>query len=357
MHKIEVGQRVRQSLGERTQKGVAQAVGMAPDAFSRALKGERAFSTLELSELAIKLGADLHWLITGAPDPNALTLAARHAYDHDRREHHLDGAEGDARLIDAVALAYRQVEGSVEASAPVDIPEEPAALRALLGEGFVESLTKRVELVLDVDVVALSGVSTDYAFSVTGRRVVVLRSTGNWFRRNFSLAHELAHIALGHLDERADDAEKAANEFAAQLLVPDASLTATDWSSATEVATLLWNLGVSTSVVRFRLEDLDITPSDEVAAGLEGSTQAFLRAHGPTELCGDTAIARRMERSARRRFPRWLEEAHTAAIERGDLGADTLEWMLDVQPGDMAMEAPMPRRAVTVDGLADALGF
>ncbi|WP_208637414.1 hypothetical protein [Amycolatopsis echigonensis] len=69
-------------------------VGMTPDAFSRALRGQRNFSSLELARLADLVNTDLYWLITGEPDPHRLSVEPKHA--------------SDEQAINDIALGYRQ---------------------------------------------------------------------------------------------------------------------------------------------------------------------------------------------------------------------------------------------------------
>lgn len=64
---VEIGRRVAESLGDHTQALVADRVGMTPDAMSRALRGMRAFTSVELAAIADVLDADLYWLVTGRP--------------------------------------------------------------------------------------------------------------------------------------------------------------------------------------------------------------------------------------------------------------------------------------------------
>ena len=50
---IEVGQRIRSHLpAEMTQRGLAEAVGMKPDALSRALSAQRGFTLSEITRIA-----------------------------------------------------------------------------------------------------------------------------------------------------------------------------------------------------------------------------------------------------------------------------------------------------------------
>jgi transcriptional regulator with XRE-family HTH domain len=76
-----IGDRALQSLEQSRpsllHRDVAERIGMTPDAFSRALNSKRRFASIELARFAEETGADLHWLITGQPDPKRLSVAAR----------------------------------------------------------------------------------------------------------------------------------------------------------------------------------------------------------------------------------------------------------------------------------------
>jgi len=100
----DIGTRVREVMGSAMpgvpQAQVAQRVGMAPDAFSRALNGKRAFSSIELARLADLLGADIHWLITGELDPNRIAFVARHRFDFETGARDVPGRETDTTILD-----------------------------------------------------------------------------------------------------------------------------------------------------------------------------------------------------------------------------------------------------------------
>lgn len=80
----EVGERIRSLLPlGMSQKRLAEKAGMTPDALSRALNGQRGFSSGELALIADHLGADVYWLITGRDDPRRVEIAARHTWTRD----------------------------------------------------------------------------------------------------------------------------------------------------------------------------------------------------------------------------------------------------------------------------------
>jgi hypothetical protein len=354
--------RIAQASPDRTHRAVASAVGMTPDAFSRALRGQRAFSSIELARVADLLDADIHWLITGEPDPHRLVIAARHHYDFESGRRDVPGQADDEDLLEGVGLAYRQAyEG-----APLDasnLPASPSAVREALGQDFIRPFAERLESRVGVDVVRLSALSTSYCFSVAGRQVIVVAATGNWFRENWSIAHEIGHLAEGHLDSERTPAERnaheaSANAFAAELLLPADQMRAMDWIDldSAELARRVWETGVSTDALARRLSNLGIQASDLVANWATQPTQRLLRYHWESPDADTDLITKRMDDAAARRFPLSLQDAHLAMIARGELGKGTLAWMLGIAPEALEVDIPAPVEEFDTDALATALG-
>lgn len=79
-----IAQRVADSItpDTLTQAQVAAQIGLTDEELSTSLRGRRAFSSVELVQLAEVLDVDAHWLITGRPDPYRLLVTARHDVDH-----------------------------------------------------------------------------------------------------------------------------------------------------------------------------------------------------------------------------------------------------------------------------------
>src|SRR5699024_11423974 len=100
----------------------------------------------------------------------------------------------------------------------------------------------------------------------------------------------------------------------------------------------LWGTGVSTSALRSRLNALKIATSAEISDALELTPQALLRRywHGGE---GDP-ITERMTKAATRRFPDWIKAAHLEKIAQGNLGKETLAWMLGIEPSEIEVEEP-----------------
>ncbi|WP_406688573.1 XRE family transcriptional regulator [Saccharopolyspora sp. ID03-671] len=355
-----VSQRIKQVRPDALQREIAQAIGMTPDAFSRALNGARHFSSLEMVQLSDLLNTDVYWLITGSPDPHKLRVAARHGFDHDTGHRDVPGRDGDEQTLNDIALAYRQAYPDPEPKPA--LPATVRAVRAALGEGFVRPFAERLEDGLGIDIVRVKELSTAYSFSVGGRHVIAVPATGNWFRENWSMAHELGHLVLGHHDDGADadvsdEHEAAANSFAAELLLPADQVRPVDWNRVADdrLADLIWSWGVSTDALARRLDSLIGATPAPVERWVGHSTQRLLRHHLPLKDEIDH-ITMRMDAASQRRFPLSLQEAHLARIERGEIGKRTLAWMLDIDPDVLDVDAP-EQSEPEPDQLASALGL
>lgn len=362
MHSIgsRVLEHLEQTCPSTPHRAIAAQIGMTPDAFSRALNGKRAFSSIELARLADHLNADIHWLITGQPDPHRLVVAARHGFDHRTGHRDVPGHDADEQSLRDIALAYRQAYPDPRRQA--DLPGTADEVRAALGEDFVRPFAARLESRLGVDVVRVAGLSTAYSFTIGGKHVIVLPATGNWFWENWSIAHELGHLVRGHHDEgfsqaERDQHESAANAFAADLLLPRETLDGVAWGhvDAAGLADLLWRWGVSTDALARRLNAVNSHLPDVVRIWAGQPTQRLLRRHWESN-SGEDEITLRMDAAAQRRFPLPLQEAHLEGIASGVLGRGTLAWMLGIDPEALEVDTPTVPE-VDLNDLADALGL
>lgn len=361
---VAIGARARAAYllafeGEVTQAEMAARLSMTPDALSRALRGERGFASVELVELADLTGADLHELITGSPDPHALSVIARHDYDHATGRRGVPGLEQDEAILRNIGLVYRQAGELAPTSA---LPSSLADVRVELGEGFVRPLADRVEQRLGIDVVRLPGLSTCYSFRIEDKLVIAVAATGNWFRENFGIAHELGHIVRGHHDARGvpDRHEKAANDFAAELLMPRSEVEAVAWSGLDDagLAAMVWSYGVSTRALHHRLTALSIARSRLVEDWAGQPTQKLLRRHlALATSSGADEITARMTEATSRRFPLMLREAHLRRIAAGEIGPGPLAWMLGVSADSLDVDAPGEVPAADPDRLGELLGL
>lgn len=368
----QIGARVRARLKSlhpgTSQADFAAQVGIPADAFSRSLNGKRAFTATELVDIAALLGTSAHWFVTGEEDPFTVRYAGRHTFNQQTKLHEpIDWPDADSILAD-VALAYVQAYGSGPPTAQRPLPRTPKEVRARLERRgdpeFVRGLADHIEDEFGIDVVRILGVEGGFALEVLGHRVIVLGETGSWFYENWSLAHELAHIVNDELSERGDSAcddpaaERRANTFAAELLLPRAVVDRVAWATASErdVGQFLWETGVSTTALKNRFEVLRIVPSATVATSLEQRTQAVIGRVPGGQVAQQDGIARRMQDASARRFPAHLIATHRAGVADGTLLPDTLGWMLGVDPESISLELAPAFVPVDLDWLGDQFG-
>ncbi len=361
-----IGERVRQSLDRACpampHKAVAALIGMTPDAFSRALNGQRQFGSVELARYSEMAGEDLHWLITGNPDPNRLTIAARHNYDPKTGERTVPSLQDDRQVIDDIALAYRQAYPKPDPAVSDIRPKSPAEVREALGPDFVRPFADRIEECLGIGVVQVKELSTAYSLTIGCRTVIAMQATPSWFRENWGFAHELGHIFLGHHEDEISNPEAAlreaaANAFAAELLMPSDQIEAIDWESLTaaRLARYIWDWGVSVEALCNRLNSLLGYIPAVVAEWSAFRTQRLLWHHPPAESEFDE-IAVRMDDAVQRRFPLSLQGAHLERVASGAISRATLAWMLDVDEAALEVDSPeIPE--VSTDDLAAGLGL
>lgn len=353
-----IGDRVIAVMRERgmTQKVLAERAQMTPDAMSRALRGQRGFAAVELADIARALDEDVYYLITGEPDPSQLAFAARHSFDHETKTRSVDGLEEDKDVLAKIQTAFNLAG---ELSATPELPADPAKFREILGPAFVERFAERLEE-LGVDVVVLSELTTAYSFTVMSRKIIAVNGSGNWFNENWSIAHELAHHALGHENVRpgndnVDVFEARANSFAAQMLLPEESMRAFDWHSTlcNDLADFLWESGVSTTTLSARLNTLSIVPSQEISEALNLKTQGVLRKYwsNSRHVQGSDKITDRMAGASMRCFPTWLRSAHLQRIESGKLNKSYLAWMLGTNEAELEVSSPAPVTPIEGDEL------
>lgn len=344
-----VGERVRSRMAlGMSQRRLAERARMMPDALSRALNGQRGFSSSELARVADVLGADLYWLVTGREDPHRVVVAARHHWDWQHRRRINSGRYDDKPVLEQVAAAYREAYPGGPPPAET-LPAEAHLVRERLGEDFVRDFADRAEDRLGIDVVRLPGLTTDYSLRIGGRGVILLATSPRWFRSNWSLAHEIGHLALGHHDgnARAPHNEQLTDRFAAALLLPADRMAAEDWAGTTgaELAVFLWSAGVSTKALRLRLQELRIATSPAVEAGLESSTPTLVRQYQQALQksgggLGIDALALREQQASGRRFPIGLVAALRERVGAGHVGPGVLAWALDVPVDEIDFPEP-----------------
>lgn len=219
-------------------------------------------------------------------------------------------------------------------------------MRQVLGEGFSHRMPDRVEDRLDIDVIVTDIEGDGYSLQVAGRKIIIVKRTANWFRQNFSIAHELGHFSSDSLCDKtlgeSDPAEAAANAFAAELLMPAAQLASINWTNVELpiLAEQLWHWGVSTKAVAVRLESLKHCPSQGVSDALTANTAAFLRKHWFAPL-GPDQITMRRERSSQRRFPTELINRLDEIVVLGTAPKESLAYALGIKVDELEVEPPL----------------
>lgn len=350
---MDMGQRIAARIDALTpavtRKEFAERVEMTPDALSRALSSKRGFASIELARIANELGADIHELITGEVNPHQVIVNARHSYDHSTSNRNVPSFEDDKAVLEEICVAYAQA--ALPARESKAAGQSVASVRDALGSGFVRPFADRIEERLQVDVIRLNDLGTAYSGAAGGRPFIAIPTTGSWFRENWDLAHELAHISGLR-------AEAEANAFAANLLLPEELIRSVDWSAASQeaIADFLWQTGVSTSALRVRLDSLRIPYADASHVLAQNTQRALRRARGWSSEFGDE-ITMRMEAASRRRFPLDLQEAHEIGVEEGRIGPGYLAWMRGVETEWIAETYAPEIEEPDVEELAAAFGL
>ena len=334
---------------------------MSHDALSRALNGQRHFSAVELASLAELLDVDTHWLITGETDPFKVRLAARHLWADSSDGQRQNDDDIIARVVETYRTAYAGT-GKVPSSVG-ELPRDPSRLRKMLGVAYAEGtaatgswktsaevryLADQVQNVLSVDIVRDPGLQTDYSFRIGEHAVVLLKSTTRWFRANWSIAHELAHLALGHHDgqwaKKSDEAP--ANAFAGEFLLPADQMRSVDWASMDKsaFALWLWDAGVSTQVMRHRIRELNLQVSEDVREAANETTPQLMRAHlgliWEHVKSHNDPIWERENATTGRQFPEHLVAALTRRVEAGQADPNILAWVREVPVDDLDWPEP-----------------
>lgn len=212
-------------------------------------------------------------------------------------------------------------------------------VRDALGIGFSQTMVSRINDRLDVDVLVIDIHGDAYVMKVAGRHVLVTKRTTSWFRQNFSLAHELGHIAANtfHAPITGSEAstETAANAFAAELLMPEKEIRALEWRtmSTVEFARCIWDFGVSTEALVNRLSGLHLPLSPNIEAVRDQNTFALLRhfwVSETTQMDQVDLISVRRERSAQRYIPPELIGQLEASVLAGRAPKESLAFLLDI---------------------------
>jgi hypothetical protein len=309
----------------------------------------------EVAALAAQLRVSTDWLLLGE-EPFPIAIAARHDYADGAYSSVLDN--DSMSLVSGIALAYEQAGDLAESDGPGQVPTDPAEVRRLLESTFgiewPRHFADAVERTFAVDVVKaeLSGHS-GLSLKLPNATVIVVPTQAFWGRQNWTIAHELWHVANGHFaplhDGAAADGELLANTFAKELLLPEELIRDVNWEtiSEAELAKFLWRSGASMQALVNRLATLKLPIPKSDGPPLM-MFRRHVRADGPSE---DPVTSRLRDASARR-FPTRLLVQHEASGKY----PRTLAWMLGapLEAGDDPGALPDPANA---DDLAALFGL
>lgn len=239
----------------------------------------------------------------------------------DKPEHRVHISHYLDTIVDIYMAVYSQDDPD-EAFRPITVYE---TLRWLKPHP-VRELAARIQTRLNIDVIRLPDIDKSFSLDVAGHTAIVIPALdGQWFRQNWLLAREVGQLCTP---------TENPNTFAFNLLLPTAKLTQIDWANSTDKQTAqhIWDFGVSTTVLRNRLQYADLPVAGRVKAALALQTNELLTQAG-TDLDGDDspvnqAIERRIAAAGSRHFPNHLIRAHAQAVHTRCASPDALEWML-----------------------------
>lgn len=342
---------------------LAESVGLSSSALSRALSGQRDFRSLELALIAEELDVSVESLtsetstsvlpvsIAARVQPNA-SPAVERALERVATMTEL------ADLLSSLGLPGKKLKRySIPAVSAAHKQGEHLAInvRDTLGLGIsdlppdIDSFSTYIEKVMGIDISleplpsGLDGVST----SKDNFRLALVSTRISATRQRWTLAHEIGHIVAEDsqstlVDEnvwssRAAPTETRANAFAAEFLVPSATLTAEvgrDTELTEEViGYLLGRFRVSLDALAFRLHNtglVDYHGRDRIRAMSSRAVQ--LRAGRVAEL----------QSRQDRRLPRRLVDNLVEAYVRGQVGVWPFAALLEVEPESLLDELSNP---------------
>lgn len=213
----------------------------------------------------------------------------------------------------------------------------PEQVLGLLGGRIEIDFSSQVEERLEIDVVQIGLKAGGTCLSLASRPVIVVPRTDNWFRQVFGIAHEIGHIANDTMykdDNNIKDHERAANSFAADLLMPKVQVErlVQDKAEPARFAKFLWDWGVSVAALVNRLNKFDLpTPDFLFEDEKTVVTQKFLGKHLKEIGLTWSDVQRRASLSGVQRFPAYLLAKLYEQVNSGKAPAQTYEWALGVQ--------------------------
>lgn len=356
----------------RSQRDIADAVGMDHTAFNKALAGRRDFKSLEIALLAEELGVRTDDLL--ADD------------DVERRQPVAIAARTQLGAGPAVDAAIRFAEDLLDLDrllSELGHPARPAGIAwpsvnrttspAVQGQTLAGALHRRLNpngkdfhLPYSLDELAElleRGLGVDIAFrplpegldglslSAGNFRLALVSSSIVATRQRFTLAHEVCHLLAGDDSLTVDvdvlrdnsDQERRANAFAAAFLMPERVLkNAAQGGSLSEenVVDLLGRLGVSRDALAIQLHSLRLIGEED---------RDRIRRMNSARITSRPGRAADLQARDRSRAPGNLLERATAAYVAGDLGILPLARLLDKDPDRLLDELTPPTNSTDAE--------
>jgi Zn-dependent peptidase ImmA (M78 family)/DNA-binding XRE family transcriptional regulator len=366
----DVGARIRafrEATGVPAQD-LAARINMDPTALSKIENGHRAVKSAELARIADALKVSPLALLEDHPLLSKLPMAARRAGPSITTGGAYDRVLTLAELH--VVLAEGGVPTSPNLAAVPDVSERPwlSAAKELAafaqeklsvvaaGDQRLGALADAIEDRLKVDVLieqfdddALSGAAlTDRSFPL-----LFVNSDFSRPRSLFTLAHELGHLLLGHVDEGialdrelagSTDMERMANAFAAIYLMPEEVISKTveryDRDTPT-IVQLAYRFGVSFQTIVYRLHNLRLIDAEGRDALMRFNWQqelARLASDPSSSGLSKAQIGQLQSRSTRkpdRRLPGLLIGRAYEGFQKGAISVRPLAALLGEDPNEL----------------------
>lgn len=328
-----------------SQHDLAQRIGLTPDKMSKALTGSRRFSSYELAAVAHELDVRLEWLLTGAeraePRKAGRVTGLHQSFPNfDLAE----DFEGYSLTLDRLGYG-RPVRALPTFEPSSSFVTTGTRLARWASDRFQEhgferipnDLVTAIEATFDVDIAFMRMDRTchGFAWQTDDFRLIALASTTNWARQRFTLAHELGHILSGDAhnefveelsngDQKHYVTEKAANSFAAELLMSESAMrnawSAHDRPEASLATTeMAWRLQVSPAALTARMQKLDLGTSADRSRVSKMTMFDVARALGH-----ETEFEARATASSRDMPPRRLVSGLRRAFDDGRVSARPL---------------------------------
>jgi Zn-dependent peptidase ImmA (M78 family)/transcriptional regulator with XRE-family HTH domain len=359
--------RLREAAGIQAQD-LAAVIGLDPTALSKIENGKRAVKSVELARIAEALRISPLALLEDDPLLTNLPLAARRAgraaTTRGAYERLLSLAELHVVLADAGIPTSSMLAGVPDVGAR-PWPEAATDVAAFAsrelevgaaGDQRLAALADAIEQRFRVDVLVdhfqgdpLSGAAlTDHAFPL-----LFVNSDFSRPRSLFTLAHELGHLLLGHVDEGIaldesltgpSDIERSANAFAATFLMPEQAVRKTLDQYGRTVSTIVYlayAFGVSFQTIVYRLHNLHLVNAEGRDTLMSFNWQQQLArlaidprsAHLTKAQIGQlqTRTARRPER----RIPGLLVGRAYEGFQKGVISIRPLASLLDENPDEL----------------------